>query len=62
MVCGLVNAKNAFGGYAGKSVFNTLFIYESSAERKFRVIDLRLTDEDGRRPISESCKSVGIEF
>lgn len=54
-VCGTVNAKNAFGGYAG----GTRFIVRVSNDNKYEVTGLALegTDEKSRRATLETVKT-----
>lgn len=57
MVCGFVNAKNAFGGYVGKTPF---YVKLSSTDSmiEFRVGD----DEMGASLVSIHCSLAGIKL
>ncbi|RUW24954.1 hypothetical protein [Mesorhizobium sp. M1E.F.Ca.ET.041.01.1.1] len=60
LACGLVNAKNGFGGYAGETPFvGVLATYRQTGEAEFVVRQIAGTETDSATVISY-CKSQGI--
>ncbi|MUT22901.1 hypothetical protein GNX14_17100 [Mesorhizobium japonicum] len=60
LVCGLVNAKNGFGGYAGEAPFvGVLATYRQSGQAEFIVREIGGAETDSASIISY-CKSQGI--
>lgn len=55
-VCGMVNAKNSYGGYAGMSPYIGMFLRPT----EFRVVDIAVSDKD-RLAVLKVCQSRGIE-
>jgi hypothetical protein len=45
-VCGLVNAKNSFGGYTGDKIFYGLLLYEKGKPSSFALAGMGGTDTD----------------
>ncbi|TGT35833.1 MULTISPECIES: hypothetical protein [unclassified Mesorhizobium] len=60
LACGLVNAKNGFGGYAGETPFvGVLATYRQTGQAEFVVRQIGGADTDSAAIISY-CKSQGI--
>ncbi|MER8522711.1 hypothetical protein NKH56_25560 [Mesorhizobium sp. M1076] len=60
LACGLVNAKNGFGGYAGETPFvGVLATYRQTAQAEFVLREIGGAETDSAAIISY-CKSQGI--
>lgn len=60
LVCGMVNSKNSYGGYAGRTPFIGLLV--GGAEKKlFAPIAVGGTDVEVRATLM-SCRNIGISF
>jgi hypothetical protein len=61
IVCGFVNAKNFFGGYAGAQPFIAGYLKEANITTLFRVSD-GTTGIDGADIVSTICERDGIRL
>lgn len=56
--CGLVNAKNSFGGYSGNSVFYAMGVKNNTGQFVYAVIGV---DSNGDTAAYTMCKQNGVD-
>ena len=59
-VCGFVNAKNSYGGYAGPILYNGILFAGRDGIPKFRLVSI--ASENSNEEIASACRSFGITF
>ncbi|ESY88350.1 hypothetical protein X739_00755 [Mesorhizobium sp. LNHC220B00] len=58
-VCGMVNSKNSYGGYAGQTPFIGILATNTSGQRVFGVVGMGGTDDQSTSVLS-LCQRNGI--